>query len=152
MSRAYQVTGVVFLAFSAFIAWEALKLNYYTSLGPGPGFFPFWLATIFGLLSAIMLFQAIRNDLGPLPEGFFATRAGYLRIGGILVVLVLGVILMERLGFRLTMLGFLMSLMYVLGRPNPLVSVPVALLGSFGTYYIFVELLDVPLPIGGFGF
>lgn len=151
MNRPYQIASVIFLVFSAFIAWQALELRYYTSLGPGPGFFPFWLAAFFGLLSAIMLFQSFTKDMGPKPDDFFATRAGYLRIAGILFALVLTVLLFEPLGFRLTMLAFLMGLMYVLGRPNPLVSIPVALAGSFGGYWVFVELLDVPLPVGNFG-
>ena len=151
MNRTYQITSVVFILFSAFVAIESLGLKFYTSLGPGPGFFPFWLAIIFGGLSAIMLYQSIAKDMGPIPEGFFATKAGYLRIGGILVALIASVFLLDPLGFRLSMLVFLFGLMYVLGRPSLLATVPIAIVGSFGTYYVFVELLDVPLPIGMFG-
>ena len=54
----YVITGTVFLLLAAFIAVESLKLRYYTALGPGPGFFPFWLSLILAGLSIIMLVQA----------------------------------------------------------------------------------------------
>ncbi len=151
MKRPYQVTGIVFILFSAFIARESLDLKFYTSLGPGPGFFPFWLSVFLGALAAIMLYQATFKPQEPMPSDFFANAKGYLRAGAILLALVASVLLMEPLGFRPMMLAFYLFLLFALGRQNILVTIAVALAGSWGVYQVFVELLKVPLPIGIFG-
>ncbi|MCL4371611.1 MAG: tripartite tricarboxylate transporter TctB family protein [Chloroflexi bacterium] len=151
MKRPYQVTGIVFILFSAFIARESVELKFYTSLGPGPGFFPFWLSVFLGALAAVMLYQATFKPQDPMPADFFANAKGYLRAGAILLALVASVVLMEPLGFRLMMLLFYLFLLFALGRQNILVTIAVALGGSWGVYQVFVEYLKVPLPIGIFG-
>jgi len=152
MNRPYQITGAIFLLFSAFIAWEAWNnLLFYTPIGPGAGFFPFWLAVVLGILSLVMIYNATFKREEPMPSDFLPTHAGYLRIGAILMVLVLTILLIVPLGFRLTTLAFLIALMYTLGRPTPLATVPIAIAGSWGTYWVFVELLRIPLPVGNFG-
>ena len=52
MRLTYQITGAVLLCFSIYVGVEALELRYYTSLGPGPGFFSCWLSLILGILSS----------------------------------------------------------------------------------------------------
>lgn len=151
MKRPYQITAIVFILFSAFIARESLELKFYTSLGPGPGFFPFWLSVFLGLLAANMLYQASFKPQDPMPDDFFASAKGYIRAGAILLSLVVTVLFMDELGFRPMMLIFYLFLLFALGRQNPLVTAAVALAGSWGVYFVFVELLKVPLPVGMFG-
>ncbi|MHB0871181.1 MAG: tripartite tricarboxylate transporter TctB family protein [Chloroflexota bacterium] len=151
MKRPYQITAIVFILFSAFIAVESLSLKFYTSLGPGPGFFPFWLSVFLGLLAANMLFQATFKPQDPMPADFFVSAKGYLRGGAILLALVATVVFMDEIGFRPMMLLFYLFLLFALGRQNLLVTAAVALAGSWGVYQVFVELLKVPLPIGMFG-
>jgi hypothetical protein len=80
MKRPYQITGVVFLLLAAFIAWESLQLKFYTHLGPGPGFSPFWLALVLGTVAVLMIVQATPRRWDPMPAGFLASRVGYLRM------------------------------------------------------------------------
>jgi putative tricarboxylic transport membrane protein len=148
MKRPYQIAGVVLLLFSAWVLWESLRLSYYTALGPGPGFFPFWLSILLGLLSVIMLYQATFQPADPMPEDFFAPWTGYLRIAAIVGAWVAVVVLMNPLGFRLTMLAFLLFLISTMGRTHPVITVVVSLAGSFGVYQVFVQFLGIPLPIG----
>jgi len=152
MKRPYQITAVVFILFSAFVARESLELKFYTALGPGPGFFPFWLSVFLGLLALNMLYQATFKPQDPMPADFFADAKGYMKIGAILLALVATVLFMDLLGFRLTMLLFYLFLLFALGRQNVLVTLAVALGGSWGVYHVFVEYLKVPLPVGIFGF
>jgi len=151
MRRPYQITGVLLLAFAVFVAVESLDLRYYTTLGPGPGFFPFWLALILGGLAIGMLIQGSFGAAEPAPADFFASRTGYLRMGAVALALVAITALLERLGFCLTMLGMYLFLLYALGRQNLILTALVSLGGSFGVYYVFVHWLQVPLPAGLFG-
>src|SRR5512143_1970232 len=116
MKRPYQITSVLFIVFSAFIAWEAYQLKYYTALGPGPGFFPFWLATIMIALSAIMFYHATWGKSDPMPADFFASRIGYLKAGAVCLSILFVVRAMENLGFKITMALFFVWLLFTLGR------------------------------------
>ena len=151
MKRPHQIAGVGFLLFAAFALNESRKLKYYSSLGPGAGFFPFWVSIFIGLLAAVMLYEATWKPQEPMPEDFIASRMGYVRSASILAALILMVFAMERLGFRLAMLGFYLFLLVILGRRNIFVTIAVALAGSFGVFYVFAEWLKIPLPVGIFG-
>jgi len=151
MKRPYQITSVVLILFCAFIMRESLELRYYTSLGPGPGFFPFWISLLVAVLAGVMFYQATFKDAEPMPADFFPSKTGWLRMGAICFALAASVVLMEPLGYRLTMLSFLLFLLFALGRVNIIVTALVALGGSWGAYYVFVEWLKVVLPVGIFG-
>ena len=152
MRRPYQITGGVFLLLAIFIAWESLELKFYTVIGPGPGFFPFWLGLILGALAVLMIFQATFRQSDPMPADFFASRAGYLRVGAIVLAMAATTALMEVLGFSLTMLGTIFFLLLALGRPSLIVTLLVSMAGSFGCFYVFTQWLRVPLPTVFFGF
>lgn len=155
MKRPYQITSLLFIFFSALIAWEALQLRYYTSLGPGPGFFPFWLSIIMILLSAIMFYHATWGKSDPMPADFFASRVGYLKALAVIVAIVFVVPAMSELGFRPTMAIFFIWLLLTLGRLRGVRGIAtmafVTLLGSWGTFWLFNDMLKVPLPLGMFG-
>lgn len=144
-----QGTALVFLALAAFVIFQALRLNYYTRLGPGPGFFPFWLGTTLALLSLAWLLQVSLRSLEAVEEGFVPDRGGLARIVAILAALALFAGCIELLGFRLTMFAFMAFLLLALSRTNLLLAAPICLLGSFGVYHAFVHWLDVPLPTAG---
>jgi len=151
MKRPYQITSIVLLGMAAFLAREALKLRYYSPLGPGPGFFPVWLAVLLAVLAAAMFWHATFGRPEPMPGDFFPDRTGLLRIGAVVIALLGVVALIESVGFCLVMLAFYSFLLLVLGRQHPVVTGLIAFAGSFGVYYVFVRWLAVSLPVGVFG-
>ncbi len=152
MKWTYRITGALFLLLAIFVAVESLKLRYYTPLGPGPGFFSFWLSLVFGGLSLLMILQTMIGQAEPMPEDFFSDRIGYLRIGAVVLALFLTVYLFEPLGFCLTMFSVCVFLLYALGRQGIIMTLLVSLASSFGTFYVFDHWLKVPLPRGVLGF
>ncbi len=152
MKRPYQITAIVLLLLSAFFVHEALQMKIYVPLGPGPGFLPLWLGITLAALAMGILYGATFMSVEPMPSGFFPTRAGYHRLAGIMAALIMVVVLMDRIGFRLVMFLFYVFLVFVLGRQKLIVTVLVALVGSFGVYHVFVDWLNVQLPMGMFGF
>ena len=156
MKRPYQITAVVFFLFSAYIAQQSLELKYYTSLGPGPGFFPFWLAVIMMVLAGFMFFHATFGQSDPMPDDFWASRSGYLKALAVCVSIVFVVATMDNLGFRLVMAIFFLWLLFTLGRRKGITglitTVGVTAGGSWGTFWLFNDMLKVPLPLGIFGF
>ena len=122
------------------------------ALGPGPGFFPFWLSLIGAVLSAV---DAGADDTGedgrghrhqPCPDRRVALQAL-----GVLVALTAAAALFEPLGYRLTMLPFIAGVLLILGARSPIAIALTALAGSFGVFHVFYHWLKVPLPIGEFG-
>lgn len=151
MKRPYQIAGLFFILLAAFLVWHSLELEFYTFLGPGPGFFPFWLSITLGLLAAFVFFRATWGKAEPMPAEFFPDRIGLLRMCAILLAVLVAILLLVPLGFRFTMLAIYLFLLYALGRVNPIVTVFFSLGGSFCVYHVFVEWLKIPLPIGPFG-
>ena len=73
-------TGAM-LAFCLFALWQSLLLSLTDRLGPGPGFFPFWLALIGIVLAVALLISTAREPRDPaddetriLPHGPGALR------------------------------------------------------------------------------
>jgi putative tricarboxylic transport membrane protein len=151
MRYPHQVAAGASVLFALFVGRESARLTFYTPMGPGPGFFPLWLSIVFGVLALVMFCQATFGPARPMPAGFFATRTGYGRIAALLASLIGTVVLLEPLGFRLTSLAFYLFLLHVLSRQRLIVSVLIALAGSFGVYHVFAHFLMVPLPVGMFG-
>jgi putative tricarboxylic transport membrane protein len=122
------------------------------ALGPGPGFFPFWLSLIGAVLSAVILLQvtlAKEADVGAV--NLELDRGTALQAIGVLVALTAAAILFEPLGYRLTMLPFIVCILLVLGARSWIAIALTALAGSFGVFHVFYHWLRVPLPIGEFG-
>jgi hypothetical protein len=90
-----------------------------------------------------------------MPADFFATRTGYLKALAVIVAIAFVVPAMPELGFRLTMATFLVWLLFTLGRLSGvrgiLSMIFVTAIGSWGTFWLFNDMLKVPLPIGMFG-
>ncbi len=142
-------TGVM-LAFCLFSLWQALLLSLTDRLGPGPGFFPFWLALIGAVLAVALLVTTFREAVDPadaevriLPHG-----PGGQRWLAIIALLAAAAAVMEIIGFRLTMLIFNTTLVIVLGERRWWLIALFAVLGSFGVYHVFTTWLDVLLPNG----
>ena len=149
--RAYQVSGLVGLLLAVALGYQAARLPYYTRIGPGPGFFPRWLCGVLALLSLVILVRATRDrDAAAAIE--LPDRPAALRIVGVVVALFLVAFVTTTLGFRLTMLTFYLAVIGMLGRWRWIETPVLAVLGSFAAYYILVEWLKLPLPVGALGF
>lgn len=143
MKRGWQAALAVFLLVFAFFAFESLRLSLRDALGPGPGFFPFWLSVIGGVLAVVLLVQAARGTLEFESQTLaFELRPIALVLGGLAVATAA----LEVAGFRPAMLALLPYLLLVLGARNWFAIAAVSLAGSFGVYHVFSGLLKVPLP------
>lgn len=151
MRRPYQITGCAFLFLAGFTATESLRLRYYTPLGPGPGFFAFWLACVLAVLAIVVIGQATFGATEQMPSDFVPEKKGGLRVGAVVVALVATAALLNLLGFRMTMLAVNLFLLTVLGRHSLILTLLVSLAGSFGVFHVFSRWLMVPLPVGVFG-
>ena len=146
MTRVHQAASLIIIAFSIWVGYEAVQLTYMSRLGPGPGFFPFWLALIMGVLSVAWFVQLCRHPLDGKAMDFVPSRAGCIRIAAIIFSVTVFGLFLEKVGFSLMMFAVLLFLLVALGRRSAAITLTVSLLGSFGIYYVFRHYLNVHLP------
>lgn len=145
------------------VIFSGFGLGYWTPLGPGPGFFPFWIGLVLAISSAVWLVQMLRGNpnVGPKhaepgvlnTENVKVTRTAKKRpLWTILLSLVIMASLLDVLGFQLTMFAFLLFQLKFQGGRKWLESLIIALIGSFGIFYLFTQVLQVTLPTSGIDF
>ncbi|HSB80633.1 MAG TPA: tripartite tricarboxylate transporter TctB family protein [Candidatus Methylomirabilis sp.] len=151
MTGVNRIVWGILLVFGGFVVHESLDLSYYGSdFGPGPGFFSFWLGVLLIVLSLIQVAGTFRGPRELLPEDFVPGADGIKRMLCILGALVASLFLMKPLGFSLTMLSFCIFLFRTLGSQSWWLTLTLAVVGSFGLFYVF-GLLQVILPTGLLG-
>lgn len=62
MKKADQWSGLFLLLLSALICWGAYDLPYGKVRDPGPGFLPWWLGMILGMMSLALLLKSIWQE------------------------------------------------------------------------------------------
>ena len=152
MRRGWQVACVCLLGIFIPALITSLGYSLTDALGPGPGFFPFWLSLIGIALTGGMLVQLARGRIfADAAVEILPDRQAALQAGAVLVALTVAAALLEPLGFRLTMLPFIAGLLLALGARSLLAIALTAVAGSFGVFHVFYYWLKVPLPIGALG-
>jgi len=150
--RGWQVACVCLLGIFLGALVTSLGYSLTDALGPGPGFFPFWLSAIgIGLTGAMLVQLARGRILADAAVEVLPSRQAALKAGAVLVALSVAAALLEPLGFRLTMLPFIAGLLLALGARSLLAIALTAVAGSFGVFHVFYYWLKVPLPIGALG-
>lgn len=151
--RAELVVLACLCALFGFMAFTAFGYSLSDSIGPGAGFFPFWLGAIGIVLSMALFVQSWRGHaIGEATQGLLPRGEGAKRVAALLAGLVIVALALQPLGFRLSMLVFSAGLLFALGVRRPVVLALFALASSFGLFHAFYYWLQVPLPIGVLGF
>lgn len=145
MQRIHQIAAVCFMALSGYVMVASVKMEYYTILGPGPGFFPFWLGLTMGGLSLIWFIQVSMQSGKPKDGTFLPEKKGVFQILSILSALSAAAV-MDIIGFQLTMFLFMVFLLRVVGRSSLWTTLIIAIVNSVGVYHLFGRYLDVQLP------
>ncbi|MGE0557243.1 MAG: tripartite tricarboxylate transporter TctB family protein [Burkholderiales bacterium] len=140
-------SGLLLFLLALYIGWLNRKFPVGTLADPGPGYVPLLLAVALGVIGLLVIAfgggsQPLRNIKWP-----EATRAVI-----ILVACSVAAFALERIGYRLTIMAFLVFFIGIIERRHPLAVVLVSAGFSLVSYYIIGELLHVPLPLGPWGF
>jgi putative tricarboxylic transport membrane protein len=148
---AFRLVSLAFAALGLWVMWSALDMQYYTPVGPGPGYFPMWLGGGLALLSFAILGTSFFGTPPALPATIVPGRTPLMQMGVTFASVAFFALFVERIGFVATMFVVLIVLMLV----NRVRLFPTALLvalgGSLGVAYAFVQWLGVFLPATPFG-
>jgi putative tricarboxylic transport membrane protein len=141
-----RVAGIVLVLVALAIAWESRVLPLGTWRNPGAAYMPLLTASVLGLMGLIVALRGGGPDVRVLawPEARHAAM--------LLGACAFAAWALERLGYRITTALMALFFLWLLERRNPLVAIAVALGLSLGSFYLFSDLLRVPLPLGPWNF
>jgi len=142
-----QVSGVMLFALAICVWWLNRAFPVGTLSDPGPGYVPLLLAIAFGGIGLLIAVFGGRS------EPLLAIRwpeAG--RAAVILIACAVATLALERIGYRLSIMVFLVFFLGVVERKKPLTVALVAVGFSLISFYVVGVLLKVPLPRGPWGF
>jgi hypothetical protein len=144
--RSDRVAAVLLLVLSAAILWQCRRLPLGTLAEPGPAAWPGLLALFLAALAlAILAGGRGSPTLSAIAWSEKRHAAALILAGGF------AALMLETLGFRLTLLAVLLFLIGVVERRRLLPTLAVSLGLSFGLHAVFSQWLKVPLPIGLLG-
>ena len=145
------IAAACLAAFGIYVVYGGSKLSYVSDVGPGPGFFPFWIGIGFLLLGAyqmVLSYASARrhaDHIVPIWSGSGRAVGGWLGLA-------LAIALFRWIGFALGFVLLTIFLIVVLHRR------PVGLAFAIGAglalafYLLFEIALGVSLPAGPWGF
>jgi putative tricarboxylic transport membrane protein len=138
--RSVLIGQIVLAVLGAYVVVTSLDLGLWTSLGPGPGLFPFAMGALLVLLSVIWFFQERKE----------ATETAEPVDRGLVIAVVLSLLIlasvMNLLGFQVSMFLFLLYHLRFRSHRTWPSSLIVSLAGSVGVFYAFYYGLNVALP------
>lgn len=146
----YRMVALGFAVLGLWVCWRSIDLQYYTPVGPGPGFFPMWLGGVLTLLSLGIFGASLAGIQPPFPERVIPRRAPALSMATSFGSIAFFALFVERAGFVPVMFCMLLVLMLV-NRVRPVTALLVALAGSLGIAFVFVRWLGVFLPSAPYG-
>ncbi|MGH2381479.1 MAG: tripartite tricarboxylate transporter TctB family protein, partial [Candidatus Limnocylindria bacterium] len=118
---------------------------------PGPGFFPALSSVALSVTGALLVLMRVRKSHDQLPEFKPPSRSELWRAlavwGGVLA----STLLMQAVGFLITMIGLVAVLLLGVERTHSMSAVITIVAVPLLAYLLFGVLLQVPLPAGPFG-
>ena len=151
MNKSSLWAGLFLIGLGFAITRQALHLDYIDEYGPGPGFFPFWIGVCLMALSTLFVVLSVFRPALPHTEEQ-ATWTETARAIGIWGGFMMAIALLKTLGFFVTFVLLAVFLVFVVSRRSLWVALTVGLGGALGFYVLFVVALDVPIPVGPWGF
>lgn len=141
-----RISGSFLALFALGVIWESRALPVGTFREPGPGYMPILLAL---LLLAFSLLLAVTGGRG----SQLATIGWreWPHATAILSACAFASLALERIGYRLTVLLTCLFLLKAVERKGWLLTAIFAAGMAFGSFYLFYDLLRVPLPLGPLG-
>jgi putative tricarboxylic transport membrane protein len=141
-------TAVFWLGFSIFICIESYRLDIGSYHAPGPGFFPFLLGIIMGILSTILLTLSFgEKDV----EEHVFNQVKLRNIVVVLAALFIYAFFFTTIGFIVSTFVFVLILIGIVERKNWYIVILVSVTSSLLSYLIFKIWLQSNLPKGMFG-
>jgi putative tricarboxylic transport membrane protein len=147
------IAGIVILLFGGATALFSLRMPLGTFRMAGPGMFPLILGILLMILSAVYVLNLFfQGKKGPIKKAASSESSE----SPVPLILFLGTMVsvaafFNRLGYPLSSFLLMAALLRILGVKRWMVTLPLASITAAVCYFIFVQLLRIPLPKGWIG-
>ncbi|MFJ5488649.1 tripartite tricarboxylate transporter TctB family protein [Hansschlegelia beijingensis] len=140
--------ALLFLVASAVVIADSVRLgfNWRPNEGPAPGYFPFYIAVVMALASAVNLARAVA--LPPEGEETLTTRPGFMRMMAIFIPAVVYVAATTWIGIYVASAIYIAGFMILFGRFALWKAAGVSLSIAAISFMMFEVWFLVPLPKG----
>ena len=145
------IAAACLAAFGIYVVYVGSKLSYVSEVGPGPGFFPFWIGIgllLFGAYQMVLSYASARRHSGPVAPLW----SGSGRALGAWLGLAVAIALFRWIGFALSFVLLTIFLIVVLDRRPFVLAVGIGAGLALAFYIVFEFALGVSLPKGPWGF
>ena len=153
MKRINLLFGCLLLTIFSFMAYTArTTLEYWREgsfVGPGSGFFPFWVSVILAGLTLYWLIQIAIRPGEKMPEDFIPSRRGGMLVLLVFLDLILFTAIMDYAGFPVAMFLFLLVMVAILGERTLRDMIYYAMFSGAVTAFfviVFGQWLEVAFP------
>ncbi|MBM4315197.1 MAG: tripartite tricarboxylate transporter TctB family protein [Deltaproteobacteria bacterium] len=149
MWRAEIIGAWVVLLLGLFIVVFSIPLKYYTDLGPGAGFLPFWIGVGIVIGGVVEVTKAFRIKARTQMGTFLQPRS---KLGlQMLVLIVITFVIFPFTGFSVGLALCTAAAMRFIGKHKMMTCVITAALSAIFIHVVFAQWLDIPLPMGLIG-
>jgi len=149
MRRADTIFALILLAGAGVMVREALRLPIaWTAIGPGAGFFPFWLSVGVAIQGAIILVRSLRVPAPPGREAPFIDRGAWPPLLIAFLPMVAVILALGYLGIYLGGALYLAGYMIFVGRHHWTTVILVSVLLPLALFFIFERWFLMPMPKG----
>ena len=149
--RAALAAALCLAVFGGYVTYTGSKLAYVSDVGPGPGFFPFWIGIgllLFSCYQTVLCLSAPRHQRASTQSNW---RGSSRPLSG-WIAMAVSIFLYRWIGFAASFV--ILACFFIVGldrRPVfPALAIGVALAVTF--HLLFVVALGVSLPAGPWGF
>ena len=149
--RSGLVAALCLALFGAYVTYTGSTLAYVSDVGPGPGFFPFWIGT--GLL-LFSCYQMIRSLSAPRQQSE-TSQPGWRGSGRALagwLAMAFSIFLYRWIGFAASFVLLTIFFIVVIERRPALPALGIGVALALVFHILFVIALGVSLPAGPWGF
>lgn len=143
MKKSLNFEGVFLLIGSLFFLYESKNLHMGDSIALSPALFPFIINTMIFLLSLRLIYKNNKEDKDHIS---IRTSLKNIRVINFIIVSFLFLFFMEKIGFLISSILYLVSVLLILGERRVSIILLISILTSTSLKYIFESLLDVYLP------
>jgi putative tricarboxylic transport membrane protein len=145
------IAAACLAAFGIYVIYGASNLAYVAEVGPGPGFFPFWIGLGLVCFASLQIFSSLSAPRLPSQHRYQNWQDGGRALTAWLALAV-SIALFRWIGFALCFVLLTIFLLAVLDRRSALLACGIGLGLAMIFHLVFVIALGISLPIGPWGF
>ena len=153
MDRDEIIVGIVIFLFGGMTTLLSLRMPIGTFRMAGTGMFPLCLGILLMILSGIFIlkifFQGQKGQVKK--EASIESSESPMQLILFLGTMALATLFFNRLGYPLTSFLLMLALLRILGMKRWGTNILISVVAAVGSYFVFVQWLNIPMPKGWIG-